>query len=307
MDEVDDLYRKGAATPEIKQTTIDILSDLAMLGDQVTGLFATLLCGSSANIPMLIARNSFAEMKDEFPVLEFSGNLNGTKFRDVHIPSSLPTTLENIPELLNQPGITQEARRLVAFFAGTTPRNVQHVAKSRSTPGQLDLLSADESYLGANTLSNDTLKKFVNMIQDHLLEKNASVIQKFFDKNKNFDPRMIYSEPWETQFKPSTFDEIKKLYDDRLQQPGRVLSKSVFSDLCRLHFASWIILDGVEESVPKSIYPVALFQLVKLKIAKPQRKDVQEFFSRALDVILEKGKEMTVTDLADTVVLRTQV
>ena len=299
VDEIDDLYRKGAATEALKQTTIDILSDLASLGDQVTGLFSTFLCGSSSNIPMLISKNAFADMKDEFPVLEFSPNLNGTKFRDVHIPSSTPTMIENVPELLNQPTLIKEACRVVAFFAGTTPRNVQIASQSRSAPGQLDVLCADESYLGTNTLANDRLKKFVDIIQRALLAKNKGLIDKFYVKDA-FDHKMVLTTEWETEFKPCTFDEIKALhFKEGLAQDS---PKAIYNDLFRLHYASWIILEGVEAAAPKHIFPVALFQLIKLDIALVHRNSAKTFFVKALNGIFTKGKEVTLTDLADSVV-----
>jgi len=293
VDEIDDLYRAGAGAFE--QNTREILGDLSRLGDQTTGLFAVFLCGSSANIPMLISKNSAAEMMVEFPVLQFSSNLNGTKFRDEHLPSTLPVDIDHITELLGKTSLPPQARRLVAFFTGTTPRNIDTVSQARSSPDRLSVLAAEESYLGANTLSSDKAKCFLNLIQEKLYEKNRSLIDSFI-KDGKLDLPTVLDSPWEKAFKPLTFDEVKTLHKDAKLSEGDFASKSVFNDLCRLHFAAWIILDGVEQAVPRDIYPIALFQLVKAKLSSAERNRSKEFFTKAFFFLAKKVKDVSITE-----------
>lgn len=88
VDEFDNLYRTGGRE-DMQKTTSAILTNLARLGNQETGLFCTFLCGSSSSIPQLISRNATKDMYLEYPVLHFAPNLNETKYRAVHIPADL--------------------------------------------------------------------------------------------------------------------------------------------------------------------------------------------------------------------------
>ncbi len=76
VDHIDDLYR---VSPTDTSSTIarNSLGDLAWLGNQCSGRFGVILCGSSASSPLLITCHA---NREEFPMLRGAPNLNYQKY-----------------------------------------------------------------------------------------------------------------------------------------------------------------------------------------------------------------------------------
>jgi len=91
------------------------------------------------------------------------------------------------------------------------------------------------------------------------------------------------------------------LHKDAKLSEGDLASKAVFNNLCRLHFAAWIILDGVEHAVPKSIYPIAMFQLVKAKLNSTERNRSKDFFAKVVGFLGKKVGEVNFAEWFDMV------
>lgn len=133
VDEIDQLYRVGSDQPALRTNIQNTLHHLSTLGDQISGCYSVLLCGSSAATYKLICGDVTGFLADKFPLLK-SGvpNLNSTKFEELLIPSVPCNDSKQVLGVINTlrmwPDATERERfrmaRIITFLGGTTPRAV---------------------------------------------------------------------------------------------------------------------------------------------------------------------------------------
>ena len=289
VDELDQLYRLKPAPPGTREaaafdTAARSLATLTFLGDQASGLVSTILCGSSAVLPLLITCNGDDSVRREFPRLEGAPNLNGTKFRSTRLHSNTPVDLEGALHVLFPKSVHDEnARyqaRLCMLCAGATPRALQDFAwalsQDRNEPSRVPQ--------GANT------SKLYAGFLDGLLERMRSNNKKFVDAlmvDGELSVERIMSHEWEKEFLPLTYKEAVEVWHNTEGAEGDVLKA-----LLHLNDRCWLMLDGVRNSLPQDIFPLSVLQVLRHGMdASPvesflqrMKRKLQEFAPFALSV-----------------------
>ena len=105
------------------------LGDLNWLGNQKTGRFAVLLCGSSASCPLLVTLDA---SKEEFPLQKHSPHLNGTKYKTRRLSANPFLDMEVSKQMLRHflKKCTEAEGKLITFCVGTNPRKFSTLAQS---------------------------------------------------------------------------------------------------------------------------------------------------------------------------------
>lgn len=132
VDELDELYRlRTSSDPTVRRNALQTLYTLCQLGDNTSGRYSVLLCGSSYSLYQLVCHQITRELAEQFPLGPDAPGLHRTKFPDVLIPSARCTdssqVLAIIETLRMWPADTPHWQRLaqarmVTFLGGTTSR-----------------------------------------------------------------------------------------------------------------------------------------------------------------------------------------
>ena len=227
VDEIEELYRFADSR---REKSVGTLSNLQRLGDQVSGRYAVLICGSAAATYRLISAQPEHLMERFVPLLK-SGvpDLNCTKFARRIIPSARCTHIAQVHAIVLQlrasargrelRGLAdiddkrlQDLSRVLTFYAGTTPRTVVDVMQ----PGPNGLLTAD--YLTAlinkqlASSSSGTLPLEANLLFDELLRllvtANQSLVDRLRNKDGGCDTTQVILEPWEQELKSLPWTDV---------------------------------------------------------------------------------------------------
>lgn len=108
VDEIDELYKVDSSEPALRQHALDSLRYLQGLGNQKSGRYAVLLCGSSASTYSLISQNVDEHLQRKFPLLSSAPHLNDIKFMPLPIPSALCTATAQVEDILTTLGCVPE-------------------------------------------------------------------------------------------------------------------------------------------------------------------------------------------------------
>jgi hypothetical protein len=141
LDEIDQLYRIDAARPALRLNIMNTLEFLGVLGNQRTGIFSVLLCGSSAATYKLVCGDSTAIFHDKYPLLKGGvPDLNSTKFKELLIPSAPCNDSKQVFGIIKSLQLWPDAAegerfqnaRILTFLGGTTPRAVTSATDVKS-------------------------------------------------------------------------------------------------------------------------------------------------------------------------------
>jgi hypothetical protein len=89
-----------------------------------------------------------------------------------------------------------------------------------------------------------------------------------FDKlvpDGKLDVAAVRNEPWETQFKPLSFEDAVRVWTKLHPTDYLSAKKDTHTALLWLSDRSYIMIDGITKSAPRDIYPFFLAQLAKRK------------------------------------------
>jgi hypothetical protein len=285
VDEFDELYRAHESIDEksqaIYRTCRSTLGDLNWLGNQKTGRFAVLLCGSSASCPLLVTLDA---SKEEFPLQKHSPHLNGTKYKTRRLPANPFLDLEVSKQMLHHflPHCTEAEGKLITFCVGANPRKFSTLA--RSIEEEADMFSAfhygyHESGLG---LVSSAAVLFRDKLLIKMREKNGNVYNIIKDDLMDtVDARKVMDSDWISHFQPLTISEVKSVWvalNGQTVLDAESLKKKMqhalffLSDKDQLSFSK-ISGDGL----PSFIYPMSGAQV----FVRPEYDQHQQFIHAA--------------------------
>ena len=281
VDELDQLYRMPPATFPRGH---GILGTLATFGTQPTGSICTIACGSSLLLMDLIATNASPEVRKEFPLVIGAVSLNESKFREVRISSSPPNDLKTIADIVgvNSGDIVDHVAllRAIMFGAGCNARNVQMLRRAQDDENILMSLAPENAVSGHHTLNNPKLQILYDTLMDALVDANRELLELVCPpRNNNAEEREVDMHCvrwlcWEAKFKPVSYQTLLAKWQALIFR-GAVLKADEYKLVARLlHLAdrSWIVLDGVEHSRPRNIYPASLSRLASWIIREMGKK-----------------------------------
>lgn len=156
VDEFDELYRH-AGNDSLRRNIQASLAMLQHLGDQTSGLYSVLLCGSSSSTYLLVCSEDAAHLGGKFPLLaQGTPNLNSDKFQRALLHSAACAATGEVEHMLLQalvgqpgwglpPGDVPATARLVTFLLGARPRAVTKAVQ----PGELVRIMGEHIALAA--------------------------------------------------------------------------------------------------------------------------------------------------------------
>ena len=158
VDEFDELF-KHAVDDSLRRNVQASLAILQHLGNQASGLYSVLLCGSSSSTYKLVCSEDAAHLGKKFPLLALgTPNLNSDKFQRTLLPSASCAATGEVEHMLQAlvgqpggwglpPGDVPATARLVTFFLGATPRAVTKALQ----PGELVRIAGEHIAFTAPT------------------------------------------------------------------------------------------------------------------------------------------------------------
>jgi len=157
VDEFDELYRH-AGNDSLRRNIQASLAMLQHLGDQTSGLYSVLLCGSSSSTYKLVCSEDAAHLGKKFPLLaQGTPNLNSDKFQRTLLHSASCAATGEVEHMLHAlvgqpgwglpPGDVPATARLITFFLGATPRAVTKAVQ----PGELVRITGEHIAFAAPT------------------------------------------------------------------------------------------------------------------------------------------------------------
>eukprot|EP01035_Chromulina_nebulosa_P023369 gene23369-30281_t len=284
VDEFDELYRVQESIDEKTQanycTCRSTLGDLNWLGNQKTGRFAVLLCGSSASCPLLVTLDA---SREEFPLQNHSPHLNETKFKTRRLPANPFLDMEVSKQMLHHflPHSTDAEKKLITFCVGMNPRKFSTLAQSIQEDE--DMFSAfhngnHESGIG---LAGSVAVLFRDKLLIKMREKNGNVYNIIKDDLMDaVDGHKVMDSDWISHFQPLTISEVKSVWvalnDDKVLD-GELLKKMqqalfFLSDKDQLSFSE---ISGY--GLPPYIYPMSGAQV----FVRPDYDHHQQFIHHA--------------------------
>jgi hypothetical protein len=158
---VDQIY-----TSEVdREARVKVLIQLAALGSNPGGRVYSIICGSSATMPLLITKNLVHDpkwetsFKYEFPLLPHAPNLNGSKYAGSRFATSPKEDLEVLLrayELQNN----KAAKNVLFFCAGANLRAARRILESKE---EHQFVGGILRFLQASS-SRSALKEFDDLI-----------------------------------------------------------------------------------------------------------------------------------------------
>ncbi len=253
VDHIDDLYR---VSPTDTSSTIarNSLGDLAWLGNQCSGRFGVILCGSSASSPLLITCHA---NREEFPMLRGAPNLNYQKYPTWRLPSIRLNDFNSFKPYLRcceMEVIPDSLCRLIAFSTHPKPRNINKLEESISKLEAYSLLRDDNSFEG----------KFLRNLEVVLKRKNRDIIEMLCDKiSGKVILQNVMSQPWEEHLQPLEWNEVLTVWKTTLEEENDTLKS--FEDLqhtlYKLFDRDELVFDQIYQGAPLHVYPSRLCQI----------------------------------------------
>ena len=218
VDGIDELYRvkenKNADYRVMHQTCKWSLGDLNWLGNQKTGRFAVLLCGSSASCPLLITLDAD---RNQFQLQDHSPYLNATKFRTRRLPVNAFLDTEVFAQMLAHflPDSTMKQGRLIRFYLGLSPMLFPHLAKAIEKDGDISrAFHSSNQGSGIEWAVSPIARTFRDRILSAMRERNREVFEliKDDDAEEMVSACKIMEVDWIPLFVPLTIEEVKSVW-----------------------------------------------------------------------------------------------
>jgi len=294
VDEFDELYRVHESKDEKIQLTYRTcmwtLGDLNWLGNQKTGRFAVLLCGSSVSCPLLVTLNAD---RIEFPLQNHSPHLNETKYKTRRLPVNPFLDNDVSTQMLTHfmPNCTVAQGKLITFCVGLNPR--KYATLAQAVQEETDMFSAfhyDNHESGMRFASSPALE-FRDKLLTKMHEKNQTVFTIIKDDMTNMvDAHKVMESDWISYFEPLTISEVKSVWfnlnnnlqldaHDSLQKMQQALF--FLSDKDQLSFS-----DISGDGLPPHVYPMCGAQV----FVRPDFDHHEQFRQIATEIFNGMGR-----------------
>jgi hypothetical protein len=163
VDELDQLYQNPN-----ENSSLDILYELSYIASIPCGSYCVIACGSSTVLPMLINKSGvhYPGIKEEYPLVVKSPNLNDTKFPSLRLGIGLMTTEEIIPiiqNVMNTDDVSITDINFFRLFCGPNIRKISKMAKTRKLID--DLENYTNPYENQDSKTQKTIKELGEIIK----------------------------------------------------------------------------------------------------------------------------------------------
>ncbi len=260
VDEMEELYRSDSSL----RGCVDTLSTINHLGNQPTGRFHTLLCGSSESLPLLTICRFNSIPKKEYPLYQAGlPNLNDTKYKTLRFSDGEcnPCDLKTVCLVTNSDD--KKYIRSIAFHAGSNPSSINAFQKS----GQPIILNP-------KMLKCDLAHQVWKRIMCDLIKNtsNQNLLQEIKYSEKN-----ISEFEWETKLKPlfkypyfEIFEQLKMEMEMEMKDLNNTEINPVviFNKLLDMN---WLVETNYGE-----IYPNSMFTLYSFYLKQQQQQQQQQ-------------------------------
>lgn len=296
VDEFDELFRVREGNSEVENiiqtrylTSMSTLGDFMWLGNQKTGRFAVLLCGSSASCPLLVTLNA---NKDEFPLQKDAPNLGGLKYRTIRLPVHHFLDMDVSKTLLAHflPDCTENLAKLITFCVGINPRKYSILSQGiHEGVGEFSAFHYGNHESGVSLAGNPQLNKFRDKLLIKMREKNNKVLEMIQDDVEGtVNAYKVMETNWIPHFQPLTISEVKSVWIelpcDQQQQLNTTESLEKFqqalfflADKDQLSLCE-ISIDGL----PSSVFPISAAQ-----VFMQPNLDIHRPFIKSANIILK--------------------
>jgi hypothetical protein len=229
VDEIDKLYEaplppwyKHVLSASWHIPAVQTLQSLAHIGDHTSGRFSTLLCGSSGLLTELITMNAAtnADAVKLFPLLSRGLNINGSKFKELHLHYGSSVCLSNVGAIFGAgtdaqqwSDATRRKVKLYTFVTGTTARALDEIAQHNKTvtPNTIEALYVGGAEAARRTLLLKKTAAVWDAVMKKLWRKNLELMESLVDHD--YEPKIeaIASIDWNDRFLPLDNDDKKEL------------------------------------------------------------------------------------------------
>lgn len=163
VDELDQIYQN-----QNEDLSLKILYELSYIASIPCGSYSVIACGSSTVLPMLINKSGvhYPSIREEYPLVSKSPNLNDTKFPSLRLGVGLMTTEEMIPiiqNVMNINDITPTDINFFRLFCGPNIRKISKMAKSRKLMD--DIENYANPYENQDSKTQKTIKELGEIIK----------------------------------------------------------------------------------------------------------------------------------------------
>jgi len=278
IDELDKFYEVDPGK-DYAETLERSLAQLAIVGDDDSGSFAAVLCGSSSRVPVLISGNGKSDptFAKEFPLVQLSINLNGTKFRTRRVYSTTPVDLSTVASILGDTA-KLAAVRFITFLTGGVAREIQRLADF-TDGGPQDSTFIEQFHVESDPRAAQTLSlpsgELWNSILDELQVKNASLLNELKDEDGTLSVEKLSSVEWEGKLQPLSYTEVQKLWKTN---KNANVPNSLDHWLYHLYDRDYICIGRIEGGHPTDIYPYSLYMLTRHKMDSKILSKTKEHF-----------------------------
>lgn len=260
VDELDQLYQ----TESTKDCALETLSQLAHLGSDASGRYCIIGCGSSSALPLLITKHAvhIPSLVLEYPLVEKSPNLNGSKFISHKLGIGMMTNDELdiiLKDKLGDGNIEEKDRSLFRLFAGPNLRTIGNISRSlklSNKGNRINNIKAISEYIEPYSKKDsraletkDCFGVLINNTYNLLLEKNRTIIE----GTKEMDLDDLLNIDWKNMISLN-----RKDLEDIIKRTKESDTNVRLEDYFKLVDSNWFIADEVLDE----LYPQTPFHMV---------------------------------------------
>lgn len=179
-DELDMLY--SYSCDKDTDLRINILLELAMLGNNPYGHIYTIICGSSSYLTDLIETSKVNDtlFYEKYPLVKIAPHLNGTKFYSHSIRINIKL---DIPIIMSTLGIDEKFKNIIYFIAGCNLRTIDRINSYKKYNNNIELQNAINNE--TNLAESITIKNLKSVNHDSDAIDILNIYQKIIKRNKH--------------------------------------------------------------------------------------------------------------------------
>lgn len=276
VDEVDQLYRVPANRPDLRDTVYDTLGALGYLGNTQWGVLGTVLCGSAAATPMLIAGRGSSVIGDAYPLLRDGvPDLNDTKFmrhvieaadcRDVAQVEHILSFTQGAPILHERD--RSKLSHVVTFVAGSVPRTIANALTTCLRAGSDGALAATllaRLFAVPTSLSEDA-KSLHSLIFKMLADQNTDTVRNCIGSDGQVSLHAVEEGAWAKAFQPITRAQVVAAWKKAAMaaQPPRAAEEAYTQRLLD-DLADANLIAQRLRAVTVTVWPMSVAQVVMM-------------------------------------------
>eukprot|EP01138_Halocafeteria_seosinensis_P014225 gb/GECG01014524.1/.p1 GENE.gb/GECG01014524.1/~~gb/GECG01014524.1/.p1 ORF type:complete len:562 (+),score=46.31 gb/GECG01014524.1/:1-1686(+) len=212
IDEVDQVYRSLANRRRRER----LVAQLIRLGSMATHTMYTLICGSSANLPILINKHmvyEHRELKEEFPLVKCVESLNGKKYSRYRISQGIFESWE-VSEVVRGMGLGEKEHDIInvlLYCSGVNLRNIRNGVNAMMGSRYKELTDLCQHPAEWDERAARTYRPLIEELYATLVEKNKDILSSV-SKGATLEDRLeaVKTVPWYRVIKSLTPVDIEQ-------------------------------------------------------------------------------------------------